>query len=187
MTVIRNLPKLRSMPIYGQYLYEALTDLDRNSSNVEQQVNGNSSGQVQPPPSIQGLNVTAADGIFEASVAHSSNFYRGVRYYLEHADNPQFTNSHTVPMGDSRNWRGSLGSVGRYFRAYASYTNSGVGAPVYFGGSQPQYVDGSVSNGGQGPAFHASQGSGTGAPGQGLSGPGPTQYRGANPPTRVTK
>ena len=73
----------------------------------------------------------------------------------------------------------------RYFRAYSAYASSAAGPPVYFGGvGAPLPVAGGGPVGG--PAFLPSQGSGTGAPGEGLSGPGPVPFRSTTgaPPVR---
>jgi hypothetical protein len=90
-----------------------------------------------------------------------------------------------VPMHDSRNISIPVGNQARYVRVFSSYSESAPSAPVYHGGAaSPKAVNGGGS--GPGPAFLPSQGSGTGAAGQGLSGPGPVPFRSATgaPPTR---
>src|SRR6185369_17239295 len=113
---------------------------------------------------------------------HDEPFYRGIRYYVEHADNPQFTDPQIVRAGDVRNITIPAGGK-RYVRAYASYPSSAPNEPVYHGSSvEPIAVD----SGGNGPAFLPSQGSGTGAAGVGLQGPGKEPFRPVDgkPPTR---
>jgi len=178
---VRNLDYLRSlssseMPGFGAKLYEALQDLITHHSNLEQQVNGNSTGSPEPPPPIDSVNVTGQNGHFNIAIQHNAEIYRDVHYYVEHADNPQFTDSTIVHMGHSRNHNLFLGNVTRYFRAYASYSSSHISQPAYHGGaSTPTAVNGGGAVGG--PKFQASQSSGTGTPGQGLSGPGPIPFR----------
>lgn len=187
---VRNLAYLRSLsskefPELGAKLYEALTDIVGRQSNLEQQVNGNAQGQPAAPPAINALKVTAQNGHFSAAITDNGNVFRGIQYYIEHADNPQFTNPTVVHLGDSRNWDKFLGNTTRYFRAYSSYASSPPSAAAYHGGAAaPQAVAGGGSVGG--PAFQASQGSGTGAPGQGLQGPGQAPFRSATgvPPVR---
>ena len=166
-------------------VYEALQDLDQRHQTLAQQVNGNSTGQPSAPPAIQSLKVTAANGHFTAAITDNGPIYRGIQYYLEHADNPNFSNAQQIHLGDVRNHTVFLGNVTRYWRAYSSYSSSPSGAPVYHGS---QVRPAAVSGGGtiSGPPFQVSQGSGTGSPGVGLSGPGPIPFRSAKgvPPVR---
>lgn len=175
---VKNSSFLRSLPNFGQKLVESLQGIVDGHNTVEQQGNFNSTGDPQPPPNIQGINVQAANGHFQVSINHQGPIYRGVRYYVEHASNPNFTDPHIVPMHDSRNANVYLGNVTRYWRGYAAYPQSGPGSPAYHGGSQPIAVTG---GGTAGPAFLKSQGSGTGLPGEGLSGPGPVPFRTLSP------
>ena len=186
---IRNLEYLRSLstaelPDLGAKLYEALSDLLSQQQTLAQQMNGNGQGQPSAPPAVQGLKVQAANGHFQIAIQDDAPVYRGVRYYVEHADNPQFTNPHVLRLGDARNHNIFLGNVKRYFRAYSSYGSSAPGSAVYHGGAQPVAVEGGGEN--AGPAFLPSEGSGTGARGQGLQGPGQVPFRSVNgaPPVR---
>lgn len=179
---VRNLEYLRSK---DPRLFEALQDIIKNHANLAQQVNGNSSGQPLPPPSVGGMLVQAQNGHFQISIQDSGQIYRGIQYHVEHADNPHFINSHTVHLGPRRNENLFLGNTTRYFRAYSSYDSSPPSAPVYHGSQvQPIAVSGGGSVGP--PDFLPSEGSGTGQPGQGLSGPGPVPFRSPNgvPPIR---
>lgn len=187
---VRNLDYLRSAAPtdtgYGARLYEALQDLITAHTNHVSQTNGNLVGEPAAPSPIDALNVTAQNGHFNVAITHNAEIYRGVQYYVEHADNPNFVNAvHTQASGtESRNHNEFLGNVTRYFRAFPSYASSGPAKPVYFGGAQPRAVVGGGSIGG--PNFLPSQGSGTGTAGQGLSGPGPVPFRSKTgaPPVR---
>ena len=179
---VRNLQEIRSR---DPKLYEALTDIINAHLNIAQQVNGNSTGAPAPPPAISNLSVKAQNGHFTASITDNGQIYRGIQYYIEHADNPQFTDAQRVHLGDSRDHQMFLGNVTRYFRAYSSYSASAPSSPVFHGdSSSPLPVSGGGAIGG--PAFQTSQASGTGFPGQGATGPGPIHYRTANgaPPVR---
>jgi hypothetical protein len=187
---IRNLKYLRSLssrdfPDLGVKLYEALSDMARHHENLAQQVNGNSTGEPTPPPPVDSVKVTGQNGHFNIAITDNNPVFRDVHYYVEHADNPQFANPQIIHLGHTRNHNVFLGSVTRYWRAYSAYASSAASAPAYHGGqASPQAVNGGGSVGG--PALQASQGSGTGTPGQGLSGPGPVPFRSATgvPPTR---
>lgn len=188
--VIKNIDYIRSLasdqfPDLGPKLAEALQSIAAAHNTVEQQVNANSSGQPQAPPTINSLSVTGKNGHFNVAITDTNPIYRDVHYWAEHADNPNFVNPIVIHMGMSRNHNEFLGNVTRYWRAYSSYGASPPSAPVYHGSAaQPRAVNGGGTVGG--PAFQASQGSGTGTPGQGVSGPGPIPFRSATgaPPIR---
>jgi|SRR5579872_3059940 len=174
-------------PDLGTKLAEWMEQTGRAFNNLEQQTNSNATGTPEAPPPINSLNVTANDGHFQIAINHDgAEFYRGVRYFVEHSDSPQFSNYHTEELGTTRNANLFLGNATRYFRAYAAYPASPPGPPIYFGGKgQPQPVTGGGTV--PGPAFAPSQGSGTGTANQGPpSGPGPTAFRSATgkPPVR---
>lgn len=182
---IKNLSFIRSSGDFGTKLAEALESIAQQASNGQQQANVNPTGQPQPPPAVDSLQVTGQNGHFNISIAHNQKFFRGVNYFVEHADNPHFTNSHVIDMGASRNHNIFLGNVTRYWRAYSSYGSSPPSKPTYMGAAaQPQAVEGGGSVGG--PAFTVAQGSGTGAAGVGLQGQGVEPYRPAagGPPVR---
>lgn len=178
---VRNLDYIRSK---DPKLYEALEDLLQHHQNLAQQVNGNSTGQPGPPPPISGLQVTANNGHFNAQIKDEGAVFRGVQYYIEHSESPNFTNPTVVHLGDSRSWDKFMGNTTRYFRAYSSYSSSPPGAPAYHGGAIPTPVVGGGIIGG--PPVQESQGSGTGTPGQGLTGPGRIPFRSSTgvPPVR---
>lgn len=169
----------------GVKILEALQEMQQHLGNVAQQVNANPTGQPAAPPSVSGLKVVGQNGHFTFAITDQSDRFRGVRYYLEHADNPHFQNSTIVSLHDSRNGHLTMGDVTRYFRAYSAYATSESGAPAYHGSEvAPLPVQGGGSIGG--PAVLESQSSGTGTPGVGLSGPGPVAFTSPNgiPPSR---
>lgn len=174
-------------PEAGQKLAEMIQEIAQGVNNQEQQNNSNATGAPQPPPAINSLHVSASNGHFQVAINHEgAEFYRGVRYFVEHSSSPQFTEPHIVDLGTTRNASMFLGNTTRYFRAYASYGSSPPGPIAYHGGpAQPRPVTG----GGiiPGPAFVGSQGSGTGTAGVGHSGPGPVAFRSITgaPPVRA--
>ena len=179
---IRNLDFLRTMPPgvtlqeVGARLYEALSDVDAQQKVIAQQTNTNPTGQPLPPPAIDGLTVTGQNGHFHLQIQHGGEFYRGVGYHAEYADNPSFHKPHSIDMGASREHTVHLGNGTYYWRAFAAYASSPGGPPAYHGGAHsPQPVSGGGVIGP--PALLDPQGSGTGAPGEGLSGPGPIPFR----------
>jgi hypothetical protein len=176
----RNLPPDVSLNEVGARLYEALADIDRQAANVEQQTNSNRTGEPPAPPPITGLTVSAANGHFQIAISdqNQTGTFRGLSYWIEHADNPHFKNAHVIELGTGRNADLYLGNVKRYFRAYSAYAGSAPNAPVYFGGATPKAVQGGGKD--SGPLFLASEGSGTGLKGQQLQGPGVVPFRSTN-------
>ena len=169
-------------PDLGAKLAEALVSIQQAHNNIEAQVNGNSTGGPKPPGKINGIQVTGQNGFLHVAIQDNNPIYRGIRYYVEHADNPQFTDPHVVALHDTRNISIPVGGT-RYVRAYSAYSSSAPSEPTYHGNpAQPTAVD----TGGPGPALLPSQGSGTGSPGVGLQGPGKKPFRPVSgaPPTR---
>lgn len=177
--MFKNADYIRNLPgDLGPRLYEALADLEARNHTLAQQVNGNPKGEPAAPPNIAGVNVTGQDGFLHVAITDNAPIYRGIRYYVEHADNPHFNNPITVALHDTRNVTIPVGNQTRYVRAYSSYSSSQPSPPVYHGGAQPIGVKGGGS--GPGPAFLPSEGSGTGAPRVGLQGPGIAPFRSPN-------
>lgn len=173
-----------AMRQFGPKLYQALRSIQTAHNNVEMQTNSDSSADPTPPPAINGLTVSGQNGHFSYEIQDSNQIYRGASYFIEHADNPNFTNPTTVHVGPSRNGSIFLGNVKRYWRAYSSYGTSPASPPIYHGGSQPVPVSGGGLVGG--PGSTVNQGSGTGPAGVGLVGFGPVQFRSSTgvPPAR---
>lgn len=168
-------------PELGAKLAEALLSIQTAHNNIEAQVNGNSTGGPKAPPKINGLTVDSEPGYLKVAIHDDNPIYRGIRYYVEHADNPQFTNPQIVALHDVRNTMIPVGGT-RYVRAYSSYSSSHPSDPVYHG-SQAQPTPVNIGNG---PTPLDSQGSGTGPAGLGLQGPGRTPFRPVDgkPPVR---
>src|SRR5271163_1599003 len=102
---IRNLAYIRAMqpndPQMGSRLYEALSDLIQHDTNLASQTNANPKGLSQPPPSINGVQVSAQNGFAHVAITDNNQVYRGIRYYAVHSASNQFSNPQIVPMGDS--------------------------------------------------------------------------------------
>lgn len=176
---------LKTIPDFGPKLVEALQSISRGSSNTEQQGNLNPAGQPAAPPSVNSVTVTGQNGHFDVKIVDNSQIYRGVKYFVDHADNPQFTNARTEALGPSRNGSFFLGNATRYWRAYSAYESSPPSKPVYHGSSvQPIAVFGGGNIGP--PAFQSSEGSGTGPSMVTGEGPGKIPFRSTTgvPPSR---
>jgi hypothetical protein len=181
----KNADYIRNLPgDLGPRLYEALADLEARNTTLAQQVNGNPTGEPAAPPNVGGLNVTGRDGSLHVAITDNSPIYRGIQYHLEHADNPHFINPIPISMGTARHVTIPIGNQTRYVRVASSYSVTAPSQWVYHGGSQPIGVNGGGM--GPGPQFLPSQGSGTGAPGEGLQGSGTKAFRSVNgaPPKR---
>ena len=189
---IRNLDYLRnadpatSGSSYGAKLYEALQDINNAVTNHLSQTNSNPTGEPQPPDGQLGVKVTAQGGYMHVAINDQGPLSRGVKYWVAHADNPNFTNpQHTQASGtELRNHTEFIGNQTRYVQVYKSYAASGPTTPVIYGGATPIAVQGGGSH--PGPAWLPSEGTGTGTAGQNPSGPGPVAFRSATgkAPTR---
>ena len=185
LNFFRSLPEGITLQSLGARLYETFSSVDQQQDTVAQQTNANRTGQPLPPPAIDGLTVTGQNGHFHLQIQHNADFYRDIKYHAEFADNSSFQNPRAIDMGSSREHSMFLGNGTYYWRAFAAYASSAAGPPAYHGGAHsPQPVSGGGSIGG--PAFLPPQGSGTGVPGEGLSGPGPVPFRSSTgaPPIR---
>lgn len=159
---------------FGARLYEAFNSIQTQSQASEQQTNANPLGHPDPPPAINGVHAsTGPGGEFQVAITDNGMVSRGVKYFIEHDSDSQFSNPHIIDNGTSRNWAGHMGNQTLYFRAYSSYGSSATSPAAYHGSkAQPLPVTGGVAG-----TRAPSQGAGTGAPRQGLHGPGPVAQR----------
>lgn len=187
---IRNLAEIRSAkewtPDLAGRIYEAMQDFNSAITNHLMQTNGNATGEPQPPPSPMGIQVTARDGWMHVALNDQGPLYRGVQYWVAHADNPNMVNAvHTQASGtELRNHTEFIGNQTRYVQAYKSYPWSGPTAPVVHGGATPMAVQGGGAS--PGPLYLPSQGTGTSTAGEITTGPGKVAFRSTTgiPPTR---
>lgn len=183
---VRNLAWLRKLdvpgvPSFGARMHEIVNDLIGGTNTLEQQGNFSLSGHPPPPPQPDGITVVPHPQGVDVSIQHSGNFYQGVQYQVDHADNPAFQGARTVDLGQSRNAVIPVGPWSGYYQVRALYPNGQSTAPVIFGGHAPKIVHGgSVSVA----SLLPSEGCGTTRPGQppGFGG----AYRGNVPPGRTS-
>lgn len=145
-------------------LVEALDELERQIKSVASQTDASPTNVTIPPPNIGSLTVIAANGVFDAVIFDESPVTRGITYFLEYSTSVNFSQPHVITLGATRNWRGFLGNLTLYWRAYSQYRQSAPSATVYFGA--PTAV---VGGGAAGPTLQPSAGSGT-APSAGTLG-----------------
>lgn len=186
---LKNLADIRQAtgwnPDIAAKLAELIQSMGTGVNNLEQQTNGNTQGAPQPPGAINELTVNGANGHYAVAIKDENPIYRGISYFVEHDTDPNFSNPQIEEIGASRNKSLFLGEGQRYFRAYSSYRNSAPSPAVYHGSqATPLPVIGGGSVGP--PPAATSQGSGTGAAGAGLQGPGKVPFRSDTgvPPTR---
>lgn len=178
--------KIPGFEAFGRYLSETLNYIGNAHDATSQGTNVDpDGGQLPAPPQVSGLQVSSRDGYVHVAVTdRNQSLYRSPHYFVEHADNPQFTNPIQETNGPGRNITFPVGNQTRYVRVFSAYPTSAPSQPVVHGGAIPTPVFGGGN--GSGPLFLPSQGSGTGAPGVGGQGPGTAPYRGQTtvPPTR---
>lgn len=167
MITLEHLPYLRRK---DPRLGETIDALRKGLLSLAQQAGIGISGKIAPP-SIQGINATAANGSFIITVTDKSATHFGINYFVEYADNANFDNVHTLFLGPSRTSPPVfLGSGTFYFRAFSQYLNSAPSARVIYGGTNPTGVAGGGTI--AGPTLPPSQGSGVGQ-GGGFGGTNP--------------
>lgn len=162
---------------------EALDDILNLLQNTLDQANTAATGTITPPPSVSSIQITAAQGIFDAAIVDNiSGVVRGINYFLEYSTSPSFTAPVVIDLGASRNWRGFLGNQVLYWRGYSSYPTSARSEPAYYGTqSQPIAVAGGGTS--TGPAPLPSNGSGTSSGANGGDGGfGNQPFRGTSRP-----
>ena len=158
------------------YVYEALTQLVSGVNAVGLATGVDPAGSLIAPATIGGLNVVAADGIFDLAITDHSAVRRGIFYFVESATTPAFSRPYVHFLGSSRNLRVAMGNQMLYWRAYSQYLGSDPSAPVTFGTPATGVAGGGAASG---PALQASQGSGTASGTEGGSGFGRTTKSGS--------
>jgi hypothetical protein len=110
-------------------------------------VGADPTGFVPPAPTIQGLNVKAANGQVHVSINDSNPISKNLHYFVEYDTSPAFAQPHVEFLGPSRgkvlNLPGKTdggATQNFYFRAYPQYLAGKPGVPVNFGGTVPTAV-----------------------------------------------
>jgi hypothetical protein len=129
-----------NMDIIGQQnpaVYEALQTIIAGVNNMAAQTNAEpGASQNAAPPTIAGFNVVESGGIHDLQITDNAPAYRGVNYFAEYSQTPDFSNAHQIDLGSSQNHRANLGSGVYYWRASSSYGTSNASPFVYHGGAQ---------------------------------------------------
>lgn len=177
---LRNL-KIDGVPDAGARLHELITDLVTNDRQLAQQTNASLSGNPPSPPKLQNVSVTPISTGVHISIAHEGEYYRGVEYHGEYADNQHFSNPFPFTMGPNREHDLPIGNQKLFYRVFTQYQTGSPGTPIYHGGATPVAVTGGTEI-----ARGQSQGAGTGRPGEGIQGYGSVPFRSSTgaPPVR---
>ena len=177
-----NVQAIKNMPQWGQLLFNAFRNMQRQLSNSSLQTNANlKASQASPPPQVNAVSVTAGGGVAHVQITdNNESLYRGVNYHVQYATEPGFNAPITHHMGPSRDIRIPVGTQPLYYRVFSDYPTSAHSDPVYHGGAAPIAI---AATGSSQPSIPSGMGSGTGTPSQ-ISGFGPIPWRGANPPKR---
>ena len=138
------------------YLYETLTKIVAAVNASSQRAGVDPSVPAPAPSPIASINVQAANGWFDISIADPSDARPGLFYFAESDVTPAFSAPRVYFLGASRNLYVQLGNQTLYWRAFSQYIGSLPSAPVAFG-VPPTAVTG---GGASGPPPQSSQGSG---------------------------
>lgn len=140
---------LRKLPFFGNYLAIALENIVDGVNNLGKNLAADPTKTLPPPNPIQQLTVkTNGMGLVHAVITDNGHIKKGVHYFVEYDNNPNFTQPHVVHLGVSRSMspltlpgsddNGNPQSF--YFRAYSQYPGSHPGPIVKFGGIVPTPV-----------------------------------------------
>ena len=105
-------------------------------------------GRLAPPPPINGLSVTTGGEYAHIVIQHSGAIQQGVHYFVEVANNPNFSGAHPIHYGTSRTrdpiHLAPLDAGGEtqkwYARGYAQYPGSDPSEPIVYGGASPKAI-----------------------------------------------
>lgn len=150
-------------PGFGAKLYQSLHTLALGVSTIAQQTNANPSGTPEAPPPVQQVTVTPHPQGVDVSIKHEGQFYQGLEYYVDYADNPSFVNARTEHIGQTRNAIIPVGQWNGYYQVRASYPSGISTRPVLNGGAVAQMVRGGSTSA---VAMQPTQGCGVTLPGQ---------------------
>lgn len=179
MITIRNLAWLRGIKDFprdfSSRMSEILTDVQKGFNTVEQQTGADFGGNPQAPPAIQAVHAQPHEHGVEVSIQHSADFYRGIGYYVDWAENSNMQGARTTYFGESRNGVIPTGNRQVWLQVRAKYPWSDSTMPV----AHPTPVTGGIASS----TLLPTQGSGTAFAHQ----PPHLQppYRGTVPPTRT--
>jgi hypothetical protein len=121
-------------------LGEGLDDLASQIAAARIQGNFGLNGPPSPPSTPTALQVTAASGLFTATVIHHSA-PAGTQYVLQHSTAPNFPPGSTISEtlnsvdGVSTTWQRSLPGQQLYFRIASKFPASPISKWVYVGTS----------------------------------------------------
>src|ERR1700719_4968632 len=111
MLKISQLARIKSE---SPYVYEALTQLVNGVNAVGRATGVDPSGSIAAPLPIGGLNVTAADGIFDLAITDHSTLNRGIFYFAESDTTPAFHQPYVHFLGSLHNLRVAVGNQTLY-------------------------------------------------------------------------
>lgn len=153
----------------GEAFDDAITGINSLSAQLGTDPNG---ADITPANVAQVEAQHLGNGLVDVAITDNSSLSRAINYYVEYDTSPNFTgNPRGVAIGPLRNGSIFLPNGTYYIRAYSQYPAGGPPSkPVMF--SKPVLVSGSAAM-----PLLASQGSGTGKPGQAGQGAGKTITR----------
>jgi len=128
----------------GPEVTDELIRFEQALNTMAQQTNANPLGPVDPPPQISAVTVTPkGGGVHQVTIQDNNPIERGVEYFAEYSQTPDFSTFTSVPMGPSRQVDVPVGTGPVYWKAYSAKKTSAPSAPIYHGGTEaaPAAVD----------------------------------------------
>lgn len=118
--------------IKDQYVRDSLDHLASQIQAVVTQGNFSKKGIPTPPSSPTAINVTAVNGLRTVNIVHP-NPVSGIRWHLQYATDPNFTNPILVDLGESLTHEIYRPTGMIYIRAAAKFIASDRSQWIYFG------------------------------------------------------
>jgi len=150
----------------GHIVAKALDDLNSGVGTVANRLANDPNGTEVIPTNIAGVSAKhLGNGLVDIAINDPSLIQSAISYHVEYDTNPNFTSSRYAFLGPSRNHTITLPNGIYYIKAYSQYQYGG--SPSNGKVTGPIVVQGSASG-----TLLATQGSGTGNPGQSNQGHG---------------
>ena len=130
---LSDLQHLNTLDPSGRLL-AMMKKLEQGINNTAQQVNASPVGATEAPPQISGIAVVPkGGGVHQVTLQDNNPVNRGIFYFADYSQDPNFSTFTTVNMGPSRQIDVPAGTGDLHWRGYSQYQTSPPSEPVYHG------------------------------------------------------
>ena len=136
--------EIQDSPSRGTLFQRIINGINTLASNTA----SSAVGRLAPPPPINGLSVSVGGEYAHVVIQHSGAIQQGVHYFVEAANNQNFSGAHPIHYGTSRTrdpihlapYDSDGNPQNWYLRGYAQYPGSDPSTPVVYGGASPKAI-----------------------------------------------